>query len=568
MFRLCLLIFGSIVLIPSASSDGSSPLREILTSGQKYGPDGPWQAVRVSLGSPPQLLDLYPGGTYETIILTQAACNASFDVTCGIGGLFNQTASTSLVTYPISTKGSELDWTLGTMDIRGEADYNLEQLTLSPTSTLGSVTVPNISCLMVNNAATTYADGTTYPLQIGQLALGPSNPGGLRDQNKFSLPSGANLVPGYLWTSGTMGSASYGLHIGSAALNIPLSLWLGGYDESRVIQPVNTLPSHNDFLDNFFIDLVDIGIGVDNGGSPFPYMAKVGLLAEGNSSLNSPLSVNLNPAAPYLYLPRSTCDAIAKELPVSYQPKFGLYFWDVKDPRYHDIVTSPSYLTFAFRASNRQLESLTIKVPFALLNLTLDQPLVDFPTSYFPCQPPQASSTFALGRAFLQAAFIGGSWNEDSGHWYLAQAPGPDIPTTASPLLYAETINGSSTQWSDTWKIHWTPLSDAQSKVIEKSSPSSTVHRISKGAYAGIGIGSAAAIGIATLAFILLWRHRRRSKNFNSFQSTKVKLGLQESVKTDQEIYEAAEPEPKEIYSGKQEQAWEMPHHDRTPELA
>jgi len=31
---------------------------------------------------------------------------------------------------------------------------------------------------------------------------------------------------------------------------------------------------------------------------------------------------------PYIYLPRSSCDAIAAKLPVSYNSDLGLYFWD------------------------------------------------------------------------------------------------------------------------------------------------------------------------------------------------------------------------------------------------
>jgi hypothetical protein len=81
------------------------------------------------------------------------------------------------------------------------------------------------------------------------------------------------------------------------------------------------------------LDLLDIGIGVAEGGSPFPYTSKSGLLAQGSSSINGFIPVEADPKEPYLYLPVSTCQAIAQELPVTFQPKYGLYLWNITDPR-------------------------------------------------------------------------------------------------------------------------------------------------------------------------------------------------------------------------------------------
>ena len=36
-----------------------------------------------------------------------------------------------------------------------------------------------------------------------------------------------------------------------------------------------------------------------------------------------------------------------------------------------------------------------------------------------------AGGEYTLGRAFLQAAFVGVNWEPDVGLWFLAQAPGP-----------------------------------------------------------------------------------------------------------------------------------------------
>ncbi|KAL8727697.1 MAG: hypothetical protein Q9166_005870 [cf. Caloplaca sp. 2 TL-2023] len=452
----------------------------------------------------------------------------------------------------------------------------MDGLTLDAASKQITADVPNLSVRMITEVSTIYPDGSHYPVQLGQLALGASNSNQSFTQYGDEPAINASLVPGYLWDQGTIESASYGLHIGSAALKLPLSLWFGGYDQSRVIGPVSALPSHNNFLDNFFIDLLDIGVGVEYGASPFAYSSKEGLLAEGNASIASSISVDLNPAAPYLYLPQSTCTAITQDLPVTYQSKHGLYFWDTKDPRYERIVDSPTYLSFTFRTTNLATVNLTIKVPFQLLNLTLEQPLTTTTTPYFPCQPPQGFINFgqgptpySLGRAFLQAAFIGVNWDQGLGHWYLAQAPGPNTAINPVPTLFTEDMNGSLIDWSDTWKIHWTALPENNSTAIDNGSSRAATSELTNGAYAGIGIGCAAAVGIAVLAFILVRRDRQRK--VAAFPSpTQGPDASEEAEKVNLEVHEAAEPEPYEIYSGQREQAWELPHQaysQRTSEL-
>lgn len=198
------------------------------------------------------------------------------------------------------------------------------------------------------------------------------------------------------------------MHIGSAAFGIPGSLTIGGYDQSRVLGPVLSQPYA---IDSLPIDLLDIGIGVADGELPFNFTSQAGLLASGNSSIRGSMRVTVDATIPYLSLLRSTCDAIAENLPVTFQSKYGLYFWDTADPRYKTIVSSPSYLSFTFRLSNVISQNMTVKVPFALLNLTLTSPIISTPIQYFPCSPGQdATAKFYLGPAFLQAAFVGVNW--------------------------------------------------------------------------------------------------------------------------------------------------------------
>jgi hypothetical protein len=226
------------------------------------------------------------------------------------------------------------------------------------------------------------------------------------------------------YSQGRIPSKSFGIHVGSVYHNISGSLMLGGYDRSRCI--TNPIVS-----DSATFQLVDISLGVAAGISSFidlPQGNRKGLLRANGSAL-SELSVRPNPAVPYIYLPRDTCDAIASHLPVTYSSDFNLYLWDAEHPAYEQIIRSPHYLSFSFATGSGLTSS--IDVPFALLNLTLDWPLTEIPTPYFPCSPWLATNDpHNFGRAFLQAAFLARDWQQ-GGDYILPRLQGQ---TTLHPM--------------------------------------------------------------------------------------------------------------------------------------
>ena len=198
---------------------------------------------------------------------------------------------------------------------------------------------------------------------------------------------------------------------------------IGGYDASRL------LSEYVQFQNKDTVDLLDIGIGISNGQSPIvnvsSTVAASGLL-QVNNAYPGPQPVQPDGRFPYIYLPTSTCEAIAAYLPLTYNEDIALYLWDVKHPAYRDIVTSPSYLSFTFNQGTSSANA-TIKIPFAVLNLTLRPPLVPEPTPYFPCRPLDLGpnlpiSSYYLGRAFLQQAFFMMDWGSLTG-WYIFEKP-------------------------------------------------------------------------------------------------------------------------------------------------
>ena len=169
-------------------------------------------------------------------------------------------------------------------------------------------------------------------------------------------------------------------------------------------------------------------------------------------------------------------------------------------------------------------------------------------------------SSYSLGRAFLQAAFIRVNWDQGLGKWYLAQAPGPSTASVPSRTIFKSTLTTSSSKWADTWNGIWTALPVASPNVSTSSpvpglNPSSPArehdHKNSAGAFA-----------VIALVFALYWwRSSRVSPAITLQQPDK---GLEEF----KGAHEAPAPEPRELCTG-QQIAWELSTSDQAvPRLA
>ncbi|GAB7347712.1 hypothetical protein MBLNU459_g5270t2 [Dothideomycetes sp. NU459] len=349
-----------------------------------------------------------------------------------------------------------------------------------------------------------------YTMDTGFFSLnGASNVLNYTSVNGSSITLNQTLPVSY--EDGAIPSISYGLHIGSASPNytVPGSLVLGGYDRSRCLtEPIVSSEQ--------YFTLTDITLGVAEGGSPFPKVEVLpsdSFLRPNGTSVDH-LNAYVNPGVPYFHLPQDTCSAIAENLPVTFDESLGLYLWNTSDPAFHEIVSSPSYLSFNF--STGSSSSSSIKVPFALLNLTLETPLVSTPTQYFPCSPyaPSDGSTFHLGRAFLQAAFLAQNWQTQ--RIMLAQAPGPgaasqQITTIASTdTNVTPSVNAPS--WYSTWSSKLSPLSTQSSNSTTTVTPASRKkHSLSGGAIAGIVIGIVVLIAVIVILALILRGRKKRS---------------------------------------------------------
>lgn len=557
-----LLLLSHWLLFNAGIIQAASPY--ILTwSDKSYGPDGPWQAVSVRIGTPSQTVALYPGGTWSSTILLSTICiNQSVTATCyaSKAGLYNRNGSTSAGNDVVNSVAYQAFDDLATPGMAGRRVF-YDNFDIG-----GGLIIPNVSMTGIFDGYQTYPNGRNYPMEVGILSFGAP---ALTHQWGYTMM----MIASYLYTSNGTPSYSYGMHIGSAALGIPGSAILGGYDKNRIAgevsaQPFASFDSNNPGGD-LIIGLFDIGVGVAAGGSPWSFNQKSGLLSQSNSSLKAPVTVELAPTKPYMYLAPSTCDAITSLLPVTFDSDLGLYLWTTDSEQYRSLVQSPAYLSFTFEKVNTNSKNITIKVPFALLNLTLQAPLVDKDIPYFPCFP--TDGPYYLGRAFLQAAFVGENYGkgDGSGTWFLAQAPGPglvDISTSTGIAVADSTIPATDNSWEVSWSSHWTELSSSQTGEITASSSNSTSVStpnsssppgISQGAKIGIGVGVGlgAAILVCALAWAIVVRRRRKHEQALSEPSSGYQRPVaQEMARSDDRsnLHEAP------IMLAKQDQRYEL----------
>lgn len=520
-------LFLPIVAVLLDATYAASPY--VMTwSTQAYGPDGPWQAVAVEIGSEKDSVALYPGASYASRVILDSICsNKTLSSTCyaARAGTYNQAKSTTA--HVLST----IPWGTVYWAVAGGA---LESV-IGDQFSFGSTTMPNSSIQGIHQAYETYPNGKSYPVQVGTLALGA--PWSTDTLDNATL----NMVASWLYTSGgdnAIPSYSYGMHIGSVNPAVAPSLVLGGYDSSRVVGDVSAQSVSLDPATSGQLDIVikDIELGLAGGGTPPGFTGKDGLLLQNNGGTGS-ANISLDPTVPYMYLTGATCDAITAPLPISFDKDLGLYLWNTTDSNYANITSSATYLAFVFDSNGTSTQNITVKVPLAQLALTLQAPLVENNATYFPCYI--STATPVLGRAFLQSAFIGANWFEgdNAGTWFLAQAPGPalsDQDITAIDVR-AATLGGSNSSWEQSWGKYWNvedfPSSNPTSPSSSQSSSSSTTSSptqsttqspsqsansssgLSSGAKAGIGIGVAIAgvIAIAAAVWFMVLRPKRQN---------------------------------------------------------
>lgn len=360
-----------------------------------YGPDGPWQAVAISVG--------------EFVPKNQSTRNPYSGVWPILGGsltfLLGSKAGGNYTRQPSQMKesmsfrpDSSTYFTNATMACDGQKLYNDGDLF----DVISSAGLLSGHKLMGTSDTDSFSFYSEIVEMVGFEASLPNGKKYTPKTGLLAMPAVLNSLTGNWCTTAckqedfkataVIGSRTFSLHIGSTITGQQGSFALGGYEQTRIVGPVGVFDV-GPVRDRPTVFLRDLFLGVESGYSPF-LTDRTGNISVftgepfgdlRSHALNaklraSPGSVMVVPsaAAPGIYLPQYLCEGIARHLPVILDPSTGYYFWDTASPFYNIIVSSSGYLGFV--VSDRDARNITIKVPFILLNLNLEPPLVPVPT--------------------------------------------------------------------------------------------------------------------------------------------------------------------------------------------
>ncbi|RYP47920.1 hypothetical protein DL768_006075 [Monosporascus sp. mg162] len=352
-------------------------------------------------------------------------------------------ATTSLLTRLASATGRTLDSATGrTLEIGWSTTGDVGQgyyETLDIHWKYEILPPINTSISYVTERFVNLPSGSNYTNPVGTLGLG-------RDLD------GDPWILEQLKSAGNIASNTFSLHMGSALLEQPGSLVLGGYEKNRALGQAGTFPLRDG---RPTVILMDVFLGTEVGPSAFGKNGSISIYQGlGNDTSAAYLSkwygttqgaaiAVPNPSSPYMYLPISdtmgTCEAAAKNLPVT---------WD---------------------------------------------------------------AALGLGLAFLQATFMFVDF--ETNRTIIAQAPGPDMAQSVLRVVEAGNQDVIETNpidtWAESWASTWEVLSefDSSNEGIKEQASKTSLHI---GAKAGICVGSAvAAIAILAISSFCWWKRKQ-----------------------------------------------------------
>jgi hypothetical protein len=259
------------------------------------------------------------------------------------------------------------------------------------------------------------------------------------------------------------------------------SLTLGGYDKSRFTSNDVSFPFGPDDSRYFSVGLQNV-LGLNT------LQGSVSLMTQGILSF-------IDSTVPHIWLPQAACDKFEQAFGLQYDPHTDLYL--INDTMRQQMQSLKPTVTFKLGTDpTGGGDTVSIVLPYSAFDLQAKHPIYENATNYFPIRRAANDSQYAIGRTFLQEAYLIVDYERQS--FSVSQAafndpmPKEDIVPIISPT-YGNITSNSTTP------------------ITPNPTPSSK-SGISGGAIAGIAIGVVAVIGLILAAIFLWWRKRSKSK--------------------------------------------------------
>jgi Eukaryotic aspartyl protease len=436
--------------IPHLSCDGEV---HVLTK-YRDGNDGPWSSFTIQVGSPAQAVRVLPSSSGSSLwAVVDEGCSTQDPAGCpeSRGGIFNPNSSSTWAEEGLYQLPLAAEIPFG---YSGNGRFGFDSVVMSYGGGEGAT---------VNNSVV--AGIATKDFYIGTIGLTPHG----TNFTDFNDPKPSILK--LLRDSGKIASRSWAYTAG--AFYTPKktfgSLLFGGYDTSRFVPNNLTIGLGQDISRDILVGVQSISIG------------EVDLLDQG-------IIAYIDSTIPHIWLPIQTCENFERAFGLAWDPDLELYL--VNDTLHSNLLADNPTIKFTIGSSVNGGETVEIELPYGAFDLEAREPLTRNGTSrYFPLRRAQNETQYALGRTFLQQAYL--IVDYDRNNFSVSQAVFPDtgIAEHRIPILDPSSLNETANSAS--------------------SAPSRGDGKLSTAAIAGIVIGVIVAILIAAAATILYFQRRK-----------------------------------------------------------
>ncbi|EMD89485.1 hypothetical protein COCHEDRAFT_1108162 [Bipolaris maydis C5] len=433
------------------------------------GDDGRWSTFVVRVGTPEQSFRVLPSTvSSETFLPMAGACKD--DEHMSTVGLVRQDCAFSRgaeIYQGRTNNGFQANLSSTWHEVGIYQTTNREELGYNASGLYG---LDTLGLMIANSGGPTLENQTIGAvvnprLWVGRLGM---------DVKPSNFSDFANPQPSLIKTlheEGYIPSLSYGYTAGAyyKQPNVYGSLTYGGYDQSRFTPNNVTFP-------------------FDANDSRKPSLKIQAIIGQNLAGETISLQEEVVPymlvdfAEPHIWLPVPTCDRFAKAFNLTYDNSTDLYLVD--SSTHAKLVEQNPTITFGLGQTASDLSGrVNIVLPYSAFDQQASYPIFENSTNYFPIRRAYNETQYTLGRTFFQEAYIKIDYDRENFSIHQALFPTSGDKQEVIPVFSP------------------TEISNIQGRNL-----------LSKGAIAGIAIGSILLLAIASFLGLCVWQKRRKIK--------------------------------------------------------